>query len=204
VVCAAAVVLWVRGYWVVDLVEVSRYRAAGGDVTNTVYRVSSGKGVVVLAFSRRWSAYTPGTSVTRDAQGRWVKVPRTPPRDAASWGVERTTLEPESFQVLGTTRWQRLGFNAYRGGDDHLGRSRNLSERNRYGGVRVPQWFVVLLTGPPALLLLRWLGAMRRRRRIRRGLCGRCAYDLRATRDRCPECGEPVAAPAGASRGAAA
>lgn len=106
--------------------------------------------------------------------------------------------------MLGTTWWQRLGFNAYSGGDDKLGRARNLSERNRYGGVRVPHWFVMLLTGPPALLYLRRLGALRRRHRIRRGLCGRCGYDLRATGGRCPECGEPVPARAGATAAAAA
>jgi hypothetical protein len=51
----------------------------------------------------------------------------------------------------------------------------------------VPLWFTTLLfAAPPAL----WARARRRRRRSRRqGLCPHCGYDLRATPDRCPECG---------------
>jgi hypothetical protein len=54
----------------------------------------------------------------------------------------------------------------------------------------LPHWFVALVFlsfGLPYLLLMR--NQMRSRRRLRRGQCPRCGFDLRATPDRCPECG---------------
>jgi uncharacterized protein with PIN domain len=32
----------------------------------------------------------------------------------------------------------------------------------------------------------------RERKRSREGLCMKCGYDLRHSKDRCPECGEPI------------
>lgn len=61
-------------------------------------------------------------------------------------------------------------------------------------GVMYPAWAVVLLTGLiPARLVPRWLAALRARHRETRGLCSRCGYDLRASPDRCPECGRDAA-----------
>jgi hypothetical protein len=60
-------------------------------------------------------------------------------------------------------------------------------------GVRyasAPYW-AVMLAGFPAPAFFAWR-AGRRRRRTRRGLCGGCGYDLKASPDRCPECGQPV------------
>jgi hypothetical protein len=50
----------------------------------------------------------------------------------------------------------------------------------------IPHWFIALATAVfPAI----WLRTRRRRHRSASGLCAACGYDLRATPDRCPECG---------------
>lgn len=51
----------------------------------------------------------------------------------------------------------------------------------------VPYWFLVLLLAPAPTWWL-WRRARERRRRSA-SACARCGYDLRATPDRCPECG---------------
>jgi hypothetical protein len=56
--------------------------------------------------------------------------------------------------------------------------------RSLWGGF-APGWLPGVVAGALALLLLRKSST-----RGRHGLCARCDYDLRATPDRCPECGE--------------
>jgi hypothetical protein len=57
-------------------------------------------------------------------------------------------------------------------------------------GVVIPFWFAAGASGTIALFLSVRFSAKRIRRR--EGLCEACGYDLRASNDRCPECGAPI------------
>ena len=54
---------------------------------------------------------------------------------------------------------------------------------------QVPYWFLFVLT---AVVPMTWLAMRIWGRREVAGLCPNCDYDLRATTDRCPECGRPI------------
>ncbi|HEV7302501.1 MAG TPA: hypothetical protein VGN72_24395 [Tepidisphaeraceae bacterium] len=92
-----------------------------------------------------------------------------------SGGVSYARRFPDFY-----VRPNTLGFSAYR-----------LSK----GGVliTIPYWMLMLLS--TVAPLIRW----RRSRLHANGLCRACGYDLRATPDRCPECG---AVPEAVSTGA--
>jgi hypothetical protein len=64
---------------------------------------------------------------------------------------------------------------------------------HRPGGalrVGIPFWLPLLFTIVPPLWWL--LGKAQKLRRRRDGLCRECGYDLRASHERCPECGTPL------------
>ena len=92
------------------------------------------------------------------------------------------------------TSWRRLGLGAWR--QTHP--PQDLSDDSAYSakGIAAPCWFLVAiaLLAPVAALAVRLVARFTRRRGQRRqstGLCRHCGYDLRATPDRCPECGTP-------------
>ena len=57
--------------------------------------------------------------------------------------------------------------------------------------ISVPYWLIVSVSSLLALVLS--IRPWRERRRMRKGLCPACGYDVRATPDHCPECGLGIA-----------
>jgi hypothetical protein len=163
ILLVATLVFWVRSYRYSERVDWRSERGWRSVRTARGY-------VVVDLFLADWSGY--------DALFHGPKYQRDLPGPPINWlmqlGGSRGDVDGE---------WKRGGFAWY-------------EKRNRQRGTLTamgvaPFWSVAAVT---ATLPLGWAGMklrsrVRRRRRRGVGLCPSCGYDLRATPERCPECG---------------
>jgi hypothetical protein len=96
--------------------------------------------------------------------------------DIRGWAYRVDEADDDSYVALWPT-YQRHG---------------TLASPNLWGNweVTVPFWMPAMVFGAWPAIATVWL--VRRRRRARVGRCRQCGYDLRATRERCPECGTAV------------
>lgn len=87
------------------------------------------------------------------------------------------------FQIRGMGRIGQVSFSPTSGFP---------SSRMRFVEMGVPYWALTVLS---AIFPLGWAFALlRRQRQLRLNRCLACGYDLRASKDRCPECGTPIPA----------
>jgi hypothetical protein len=178
----ATVALWVRSYWAGDGWQAIRISRGGGLVEQTTRSLVIGRGG--LGAESVTSRLTPEYAATFG-----VDV------DALRNSSKRVKFEPaypEGFPEAGNTgQWAIPGFSFSR----IVPGPPPSSTASQLEGVAVvlPLWFIALaLATVPGL---RTIAAARRRRERRRGLCQCCGYDLRATPERCPECGALTAQP---------
>ena len=165
--------LWTRSYWATDYFFWQGRRV----LPNTELAVLRGR--LVLCFE--------AVMIVGVTAEKWEW------RDGFSHGAVRPSIDDTSFfgrpSSAELSVWRKIGFR-----DDYI-----RSPREPIGSAwECPCWFVCLLYCLlPARRLVLWL---RQRRRRTSGLCPTCGYDLRASKDRCPECGTVMAVTTGAPK----
>jgi hypothetical protein len=165
----ATVVLWARSYWRSDAIYLSRW---------SLYSISSSKGGVVWIV--RTSVYThfDGTVTSEPFSPVW-SISYSPEAD-----FPRIALWDSEHGALGA---------GYCDGMEFLWVSVEGSEDTRCRMVALPYW--MLSTAALAVVSVYPLRSIRSAGRARRSQCVRCGYDLRASPERCPECGTRIHSP---------
>jgi hypothetical protein len=168
VLCVGTLGLWVRSHCVSDWITHDRESATGAVVTARKTEIGIGAG---------HAAVTVRTENWFDDGGNW----RDSTKAIDDWSWDRAEVQDPLPAETPPTIWTRMGFAFTR---DSSG---DWFQGYRQTRVAAPLWLASLIAA--ALPAIRLTRAFRVGRRTAAGRCVRCGYDLRATPDRCPECG---------------
>lgn len=167
------VVFWIRGRWVDDTIELNTIKLTSGtfQVTHAGLYLYSGR----IAFSWEDKCFQ---NDPEPAHERYVL------RGVNAPSVHRTMADayngPEEDPAFAYSRRSSPLF-PFSGNGQPVGMEKALD-------VTFPLWLPASVFALPPLLWLFFLWW----RRPRRGHCAECGYDLRASKDRCPECGTAI------------
>jgi hypothetical protein len=179
VLCVATVALWVRSYWVWGNVRVAVSHAGDDWVGWSAWDAMYCKGWVsaTLSHSRRGA-----DDLNREKLGLFADVRSNVRRAGNGPGIRHRGGPTPAVAFAGAPTTLGFGW--------RFGRP-PLPSRGWSLIVVLPFWAVAgLLAAPPvAWEAARWRRRRRDRDRRARQLCVACGYDLRATLERCPECG---------------
>jgi hypothetical protein len=162
VLCAGTCVEWVRSYWAREYVEWRR---------GTAWAAVGSSGQICLIYE---SPPDKNAKLAADeSTNRGLHYNSSAPRpllmgrsSSSFWSPPVINIQWDGFALL----------------------QEKMSAGPPVTAVVVPCWFLsVLLATLPSAWLWRW--HKQRQRALMKGRCPSCGYDLRATPDRCPECG---------------
>ena len=181
--CALVVVLWVRSYFIADIVESNWSRTSPLAASPLALGIRSTAGQ--LALEIEWATSKPDADLETRT---WLHEPATRPSPGLSHGTHE---KPGEDKYPSTTWMQRLLTSGWSFDDVDFGHGKVESSRCFWTGHGVVAAFLAVM---PISLILSWW------RRSRKGFvighCSACGYDLRASKDRCPECGAAIPAAA--------
>jgi len=185
---AAIIVQWVRSTRGGEIVARNTIRIGADSITLINRRAWSTPGTLDLD----WSAETTSgySSIGATPHSTWVHSRH----DGDHAHLTRVGGDAPAWLV-------RLGLNWAIRSSPPGGAGRNAQSSFWWVQVRYPFLLVLAIAADSVLATALWRIIRRQRRRLG-GLCLTCGYDLRATPDRCPECG--AEAKPHAAKGAAA
>ena len=165
---------WAKSYFFIDWIFYTRCSVAGHTLVHDQYHIRSSAGGVRFDLLRYTHTYVTDQEAL---QARAVYSPD----DGLRWSV---SFHP-TYPSLG--RAVRFGFDWQNAQRSYL-TSKVAANAHIYDLI-VPYWTLALFVAAlPALVLKRALA--RRRLEKNQTLCQNCGYDLRASPERCPECGK--------------
>ena len=169
VLCLASALMGVRSRWKFDDAGVMRTWVGRGVVKRVMIGAESARGGTHVEAFYLWYSGRPEPGEMQETN--WTRLATA---QATAYPRLSYASQPDVHLGFG---WYAA---AYRS-----------TEVNTYDmEFIVPWWFVSLIFGSyPAIAGVR---AARRAWRVRHQRCARCGYDLRASGDRCPECGTPA------------